>query len=134
MIDIESSLFSEIAPQLRAAFPGIFVTGEYVHAPAQFPAVSIVETRNATWTRGQTNAPQTNFSELTYTVDVYSNLKTGRKTQCKQIAEMIDDFFIARNFTGTGVEPIPNLEDATIYRMVGRYRAIVGRDNALYRA
>ena len=30
-------------------------------------------------------------------------------------------------------EPIPNLEDATIYRMVGRYTAVVSTDKEIYR-
>jgi len=30
-------------------------------------------------------------------------------------------------------EPIPNIEDATIYRMVGRYTAVVSTDKVIYR-
>ena len=46
MIDVESLIFSQVAEALRVAFPGIFVSGEYVDTPAKFPAVTIVESDN----------------------------------------------------------------------------------------
>mgnify|MGYP001192941776 CR=1 FL=1 len=48
MIDVESLIFSQVAEALRVAFPGIFVSGEYVDTPAKFPAVTIVESDNST--------------------------------------------------------------------------------------
>jgi len=36
-------------------------------------------------------------------------------------------------FTRTLKESIPNLENATIYRMIGRYTAVVSADERIYR-
>lgn len=43
MIDVESQIYTPIAEALRAQFPGILVSGEYVNAPTRFPYVSLVE-------------------------------------------------------------------------------------------
>lgn len=37
MIDVESQIYTPIAEALRAQFPGILISGEYVNAPTRFP-------------------------------------------------------------------------------------------------
>ena len=73
-----------------------------------------------------------NHAGLMYEVNVYSN-KTGKKSECKSIFKMIDEEFASMGFTRILKEPIPNIEDATIYRMVGRYTAVVSTDKVIYR-
>jgi hypothetical protein len=72
-----------------------------------------------------------------YQIDIFSNLIAGRKTQCKQIASMVDNIMSDMGFTRIMLEPIDNIEDATIYRMVARYEAIaskvIGGKNYIYR-
>jgi hypothetical protein len=46
------------------------------------------------------------------------------------IADKILTFY---NFERISTQPVPNAADATIYRMVGRYRGLVGEDGTLYR-
>ena len=72
MIDVESLIFSQVAEALRVAFPGIFVSGEYVDTPAKFPAVTIVESDNAIVQRMRT-ANIENAATLMYEVNVYTN-------------------------------------------------------------
>lgn len=133
MIDIESMIFTPIATALRTEYSGIFVTGEYVPAPAKFPAVSIVEMDNTPDVRTQTNVNLENHAVVMYQVDVYSNLSKGKKAQCKAIIASIDAQFAQIGFTRTYLNPVPNLNDATIYRMVARYQAVVGQDYTIYR-
>lgn len=137
MIDIENELFTKIADALHEEFPdpdeetnGIFVTGEYTNAPSSFPAVSIIEMDNTTAdydSSGETHA------QVMYEVNIFSNLRSGKKSQCKKIAQVIDRIFTAYNFSRMMLQPIPNMNDSTIYRMVGRYRAKVGNDKTIYR-
>ena len=68
-----------------------------------------------------------------YELNVYSNKTAGKKTECKKIAAMVDEEMAAMGFTRTMLNPIPNMDDATIYRMVGRYRVTVSKDNVLFR-
>lgn len=133
MIDIENEVFTQIATKLREEFNGISVYGEYTKAPAKFPAVSIEEKANTVYQRTQDSGNIENHASLMYEVNVYSNKKSGKKSECKDIFSVIDDEFSAMGFTRILKDTIPNLEDATIYRMIGRYTAIVSKENEIIR-
>lgn len=133
MIDIESELFSEVSAKVRQRFPGIYMTGEYVRSPSSFPCVSLVEVDNATFRNTQSNAGQENHAAVMYELNVYSNKAKGKKAECKEISAFIDEILMGLNFTRTMLEPIPNQAEATVYRMLGRYRAVIGRGNVIYR-
>lgn len=128
MIDIENQLFNVLAAALRAEFQSIYVTGEYVRSPASFPAVSIEEKNNTVWRNGRDSTTIENFAEVMYEVNIYSNKTTGKKSECKAIASKLDETFAGLGFTRVLLNPIPNQSDATIYRIVGRYRAIIAKD------
>lgn len=133
MIDMEQKIFSEISEKVREQYPEIFMTGEYVNAPSSFPCVSLVEMDNATFQKTQTQNGHENHAAVTYELNVYSNKKTGKKAECKEIIGFIDELLMDLNFTRTMLEPIPNTQDATIYRMLGRYRAVIDTQNTIYR-
>ena len=133
MIDIETILFSEVSSEVRERYPQIFMTGEYVKSPPSFPCVSLVEVDNTTYRKTQTTESTEGYVALTYELNVYSNKTKGKKAECKEIIGFIDELLMKRNFTRIMLEPVPNQEDATIYRMVGRYKAIVSRDKVVYR-
>mgnify|MGYP000006473276 FL=1 len=132
MIDVESQIYTPIAVALREAFPEINVSGEYVKAPSSFPHVSIVEQDNYPTLEHMSNGDREKFATLMYEVNVYSNKSTSKKSQCRSIMKVIDDLMYQRNFTRISLSPIPNLENASIYRLVARYRAETDGTN-LYR-
>lgn len=132
MIDIEKEIYTPIATALRASFPGINVSGDYVKAPSEFPHVSIVESDNYTTLTNRYNSDAEKFATLMYEVNVYSNKGVKRKSECKEIMAVIDEIMYRMNFTRISLAPIPNMEDATIYRMTARYRAETDGEN-LYR-
>lgn len=133
MKSIENDVFTIIAERLRTAFPGIYVTGEYVPVPASFPAVSIVEADNAVFKSLSTIAVD-DFEKVMYEVNVYSNKTAGKKSEAKAIFEVVDDELTALKFTRLSRTQVPNFAEATIYRLNGRYEAIVGdgRDAGTY--
>ena len=133
MIDVENEVFSLIATALRAAYDDIYITGEYVSQPPKFPAVFIVEMDNTVYERGTDSGSIENFANVMYQVDVYSNLNRGKKLECKTIIGMIDALFAANGFTRTSLSPVQNMNDPTVYRMTGRYQAVVGKDMNVYR-
>ncbi len=133
MIDIENEIFTKIATSLRAEFQPINVYGEMVKSPAEFPAVMIEEKDNSIYQRTQDSGNIENHANLMYEINVYSNKQSGKKTQCKDIFKIIDREFAELGFTRTLKEPIPNMEDATIFRMVGRYTAIASNDKRIFR-
>lgn len=132
MIDVESQIYTPIAEALRAAFPGISVSGEYVPAPSKFPYVSIVEQDNYTTEAHMDSSEQERFTTLMYEVNVYSNKSPGKKSVCRGVMNTIDKLMYGMNFRRISLSPVPNMENATIYRLVARYRAETDGTN-LYR-
>ena len=133
MIDAENEIFDEVSEKVREKFPGIFMTGEYVKSPPNFPCVSLVEIDNATFRKTQTTESQENHVALVYELNVYSNKTKGKKAECKAIVALVDELMMGLNFTRTMLEPVPNQDNATIYRMLGRYRAVVSKNKTIYR-
>ena len=68
-----------------------------------------------------------------FELNVYSNKTKGKKAECKAIAALVDSELARLGFTRTMLNPIPNMDDATIYRMLGRYTAKVSKENVIYR-
>ena len=133
MIDVESEIFNKVAEAVRAVHPSAFVSGEYIRTPSKFPFVSLIEMSNTIYDRTQSSGGLENHASVMYEVNVYSNKKSGKKSECKEIAALIDNELAALGFSRTMLQPIPNMDDATIYRMTGRYTAVISKDKKLYR-
>lgn len=133
MIDIENEVFTRVANVVRAEYPDVYMVGEYVKAAPKFPCVSLVEMDNKSYQPTEDSGSVENHASLMYEVNIYSNKSVGKKAECKAISVLIDEQMLALGFARTMLQPIPNLEDATIYRMVGRYSAIVSKNKEIYR-
>lgn len=132
MIDIESELFTEIATILRNQFP-CYVSNVYVRRPPSFPAIFIEEADNATVRATQDSKSGENTVEVMYEVNVFSDRDSGKKAECKRIMAVIGDWFLQHNFNRVMQQPLPNLDDATIYRLTARYRGQAGKNKIMYR-
>ena len=121
MIDCENEVFTRLANVLRTEFPGINLTGEYLNTPPKFPHVSIIESDNAV-IRNRLGADNTETAICTFEINVYSNKVSGKKSECKAIMKVIDELLTSINMVRLSMTPVPNLEDASIYRIVARYR------------
>lgn len=122
MIDCENEVYTRIARVLREKFPSINIAGEYVQAPSEFPYVSITQSDNSVISEKMTGGAE--MAQVMFEINVYSNKAEGKKTECKVIMKIIDDVLFSMNFKRQALTPVPNLEDATIYRLVARYRAM----------
>ena len=133
MIDCENEIFSTVAKVVQTAYPSVFISGEHVRTPSKFPFVSLVEMSNTAYDKTQSSGGLENHASLMYEVNVYSNKTSGKKSECKAIAALIDNELATLGFSRTMLQPIPNMDDATIYRMTGRYTAVISKDKAIYR-
>lgn len=133
MIDIENELFSAVSTVLRKKYPKLYLTGEYVRSPSSFPCASLIEVDNQVYRNSQDSGSLENHVQVLYEVNVYSNKSGGRKAECKDILTAVDEEMSRLGFTRTFLNPVPNENDATIYRMVARYRAIVSKNKTIYR-
>ena len=133
MINVENEIFDRVASAVKKVYPSVFISGEYIRTPSKFPFVSLIEMSNTAYDKTQSSAGIENHASLMYEVNVYSNKTSGKKSECKAIATLVDNELAALGFSRTMLQPIPNMDDATIYRMTGRYTAVISKDKKLYR-
>nr|DAH15990.1 MAG TPA: Protein of unknown function (DUF806) [Bacteriophage sp.] len=133
MIDIEAEVFGIVSSDVRLKYPKVYMTGEYVKSPPSFPCVSLIETDNQVYRNTRDSGCIENHAQIQYEVNVYSNRTSGKKAECKEIISLIDSKMEKLGFTRTFMNPVPNEQDATIYRMIARYRAIVSKNKTIYR-
>ena len=131
MIDIENDIFDHFAKTLRAEHPGVNILSDFTVAPAKFPVVTLIESDNRILQRMRTTNIE-NAVSVMYEANVYSNKPSGKKSEAKAIANTVDAIFNELGFTRTFREQVPNMKDATIYRIVCRYEAVVDKDLMIY--
>lgn len=133
MINVENEVYDNVHDSVKAKFPNVNMTGEYVKSPSSFPHLSLIEMDNSVYTSTQTSDEYENHVEVMYEVNVYSNKTKGKKSECKEIMSLVDSTMLFLGFTRTMLQPIPNMDDATIYRMSARYKAVISKDKHIYR-
>lgn len=133
MIDIEADVYDIVYQKAVQKYPHLFMTGEYVKSPPSFPCASLVESDNAAYQRTQSSDSVENHAEVMFELNVFSNKTKGRKAECREIMVFLDGIMGSLGFTRTMMNLVPNLNDATIYRMVARYKAVVSTNKTIYR-
>lgn len=130
MINIEEDVFDYIANSLEKEFSEVTV-GDETRTPASFPFVSVVEADNYAYDKTKDSGSLENHAVLMYEVNVYSNKTVGKKRECKDIFSYIDELFQKIGFVRTGKSTI-SINDATGYRLVGRYKAVASKEKIIY--
>lgn len=131
MKDVENELFTIVAKALREQYADIFVTGEAVYAPNQFPCVAFYEDDNYTSQADMDTSSQERFVILRYRVDVYTNDANGKKAKAKEIMSVIEPILYLKDFTRFSKTPMNDMGDH-IFHMVATYRVKFDGD-AFYR-
>lgn len=129
MTQIENEIYTELRALLLENYNGIYVSGEYTPIPDRFPCVFIEEADNYTVSLNGSN--QSEVSAVTFEINVFSNLQSGRKEEVKKILNTIDEYMTLRGFMRRSSMRTPNM-DAVVYRMTARYEASV-YNNTIYR-
>lgn len=133
MIEIEVDFFDEIARAIYETFPEAYVVAEYVNAPPQFPAVSIIQTVNIEDASRIDSSGKEIANALTYDVNVYSNSERNRKNEAKELMQIVDEVMRKNNYRRTVMMPLDNAADPSIYRMTARYVGLIDNDLVQYR-
>lgn len=131
MIDKSNEIFDAVAGDLRSKYTGVKVVGEYVATPTSFPTVTIDETQNIP--THLDSSVQNKYAEVVYRVQVFSNAKSGKRTQARKIyadldAKMQELGFFAETYTTT-----PAVYNSEVYCITATYRAVVDREGTIYR-
>lgn len=131
MIDCENEVFDKVYTALSSSFPKIKVTSEPNLSPAQFPCASIYEADNSVYSKTQDSGSNENHVKVMFEVYVFSNKKSGRKTECKSIFNVIDETMLSIGFTRITKQPLEPTDN--IYQIIGRYEAVVSKNKTIYR-
>jgi len=125
MIDIENKVLSVVRDAVIAEYPNASVYGEYVEAPASFPCVTVAEDTNYTYVYSKDEQLLEHHAEVQYSVNVYSDKQNGAKLEARKILNIADNAMQSMKFWRTMTRQVPNV-DRTVYRLIARYRAVVG--------
>lgn len=132
MIDVESAIFSQVASAFDAAYPNGSRYGEQTTSPPRFPCLTLEQVDSYTYERSLDASPVEHNAWLVFEVNVYSNLMSGAKQQCKAIMQLVDTELQKLNFVRMFCTPGKNA-DKKYFRMTARYRAVVSEDYRMYR-
>ncbi len=130
MIDCENEIFTKVHRALIPKFPKLTITSEPTFSPASFPCVAIYEADNGNYDKTQDSSGQEKYARVMYEVYAFSNKKQGRKTECKSIFDTADVALTKMGFTRITKQPIPTDD---VYRIIGRYTAVISNDKNIYR-
>ena len=133
MIDIENLLIKNIDTNLALEFTKYTLNPESDEfEPTQFPIITVRESNSMTYGRTVTGFNEENHDDKMYTIEVFTNDKSGKRNKAKAIFKNIDTTMLALGFSRIFLEPIPNYLEATIYRMTGRYVGVVSQDYTVH--
>lgn len=133
MIDKEDEIFDSVYREIIAEYPNCEIVGTYVNKPTKLPCVSIVQASNQVFRYTQDTSRDEIHALLLFDVNVYSARKDTAKSEAKAIMRIVDGAFAKIGFVRMMLEPIPNERDASIYRLVSRYRGIIDENGVVYR-
>lgn len=133
MIDIESDIVNDVRNEVKKEFPNAAVVSVYDRKSSVFPLVHIEEKDNYVYEKGMTSCQTENFAQVMYEIACYSNALNLKKTECRKLAALVDRIMTNKGFIRIMLQPVPNLSDATVYKIVSRYKAVVSRDKTIYR-
>lgn len=131
MIDVSNEIFNAVATDLRSAYEGIKVVGEYVSSPTHFPTVTIDEIGNVP--AHLDSASSNKYARVTYRVQVFSNLKSGKRRQAREIYAHLDGALQGLGLFAATYTTTPAIYNSEVYCITATYEAVVDRNGAIFR-
>lgn len=121
MINPENEVYTFLAEALREEFEGISISDDTEAVPARFPHVSIEMSGNSLLFKVM-DSGNYECAICIFSINVYSNKRVGRKRECRQIADFIDNILVRKNFRRQAMTPIKDKEHPEVYRISSLYR------------
>ena len=132
MIDKLNEIFTSVATSVRGKHTGTTVTGEYTRKPSKFPAVTLDEIQNVVVERLEDSSNTEKFSGVTYRLQVFSNKRTGKKAEAREIFATADAEMRRMGFRRVTYTTTPEIYDSTIYNITATYEAVVSSAGYVY--
>ena len=136
MILVYPQIFGELKRRIVAIAAktdgrNVKVSNAFQPTIAEFPYITIEEKTNA-FAQGELGNKE-KFSLLMYEVNIYDNSQ-NKVENCYSFAKEINSFMTqSKGFKRIMCEPIPNVADAQVYRIVARFQGYIDNDTgAIY--
>ena len=133
MIDKLNEIFTSVATSVRSKYTGTTVTGEYTRKPSKFPTVTLDETQNVVLNYLEDSSNAENFAGVTYRLQVFSNKRTGKKAEAREIFATADAEMRRMGFRRVTYTTTPEIYDSTIYNITATYEAVVSAAGYVYK-
>lgn len=133
MIDIEAKVLTAVRGGVAEAHEKCFVSGEYLRSETKLPAVTVIEQSNYVPVRAIDSSALETHAVIMYQVDVYSADLTSKKTEARAIMKTVDGIMSGMGFRRIYLQPTPNMNNATLYRLTARYQGSVTREGYVAR-
>ena len=130
MIDYSNEIFSAVAANLRAAYEGIKVVGEYVASPTAFPTVTIEEIQNIPTHMDSAELPK--YASVVYRVQIFCN-GTGKRAKAREIYGTVAKQLSMMGLVSITYTTTPAIYNSEVYCITGTFRGVIDRDGVIYR-
>ena len=132
MIDYSNEIFTRIADKVREQHgKGVRIIGEYVDIPKEFPCVTVDEIYTVPTELDSGSQPK--FAGVTYRVQVFSNKKSGKRAEAREIYSTVADEMYAMNLVGKSYTTTPEVYNANIYQIRGTFEGTIRDDGVVFR-
>lgn len=130
MIDFSNEIFNAVAADLRSAYEGIKVIGEYVASPTAFPTVTIDEIENIPTNLDSAELPK--YASVVYRVQIFCN-GTGKRAKAREIYGTVAKQLSLMGLVCVTYTTTPAIYNSEVYCITGTFRGVIDRDGVIYR-
>lgn len=131
MIDFSNPIFNRIVEKVKSVHgSGVKVVGEYVDIPKEFPCVAIDEIFN---TPTELDSGEQKYAAVTYRVQVFSNKRSGKRAEAREIYSTVADELYSMNLVGKTFTTTPDVYNANIYQIRGTFEGAIRKDGMIFR-
>lgn len=125
MTDVGTDIFNIVYDALVTDFPDIDVADHYVREPSSFPHVQEWEESDTTSRKHMDLSGNECFSNLVQHIEYFDNMLNGKgKDNVNKMVMLVDNAMRLQGYVRTYCAPVPNYQDASIYRVVARYSRV----------
>lgn len=130
MIDYSNEIFNAVATDLRSAYEGIKVVGEYVASPTVFPTVTLDEIQNIP--AHLDSAVQHKYAEVLYRAQIFCN-GSGKRAKARKIYGAVAQRLSSMGLVAVSYTTTPAIYNSEVYCITGTFRGVIDRDGVIYR-
>ena len=132
MINVGNEIYTFVRSIVKQSYPSLKTSDEYQAEVSEFPIAIISQRDDYINTSRIDSGDLENAVNVMFEASVYSNKISGKKTEAYEIMDRVDYAFKLLGFVRTMCEPVDNLADATIYRLVARFEGTIDKKHLIY--